>query len=69
VSSYEATADALVKRILEAFRAHPESASITDAWDLFKVPGFKCSDLEPSLAQAGWALSRAKKLYAEEAGA
>lgn len=61
--AYEATADALVKRILSTFEQHPEAANLTSAWDLFKVPGFDCSDIGPSAAQAGWAFGRAKALW------
>jgi len=63
---YEATANALVTRILETLRAHPEAAQLTDCWGLFKVPGFKCDDLAPSAFQAAWAFGKAKALFAKE---
>jgi hypothetical protein len=65
MKEYVKTADALVTRILETFEAHPEAAAITDAWGLFKVPGFNCDDIGPSLAQADWALGRARAIWRE----
>jgi len=62
---YVGTADALVERILATFKAHPEAAQLTDAWDLFKVPGFTCDDIGPSLAQADGALGKAKRIWRE----
>lgn len=61
---YTATADALVQRMLATFEAHPEAADLSSAWDLFKVPGFKCDDLQPSAFQAGWAFAHAKRAWA-----
>ena len=57
---YVATADELVNRISALIPSHPEILSIENPFDLFKVEGFKCDDLQPSLAQASWALSKAK---------
>lgn len=65
-TEYDAIANALVTRILETLKLHPEAADVTDAWALFKVPGFKCDDLAPSFAQASWALSRARRLFREQ---
>jgi hypothetical protein len=59
--NYETTADELVKRIIPVIKKHPELLNSTDAWDLFKYPEFKCEDLQPSLAQASWALEKAKQ--------
>ena len=59
--TYVATADELVARILALMPAHPEIMGMDSAWDLFKVPGFKCDDIAPSLAQASWALAAAKQ--------
>ena len=66
--TYEGTADRLVLRILETFRAHPEAAELTDPWALFTVPGFDCRDLEPSMGQAMAALAEAKLRWAEGEG-
>jgi hypothetical protein len=62
VINYESTATALVDRISALMPTHPEILRMDSAWDLFKVPGFKCDDLQPSLAQARAALSLAKHL-------
>ena len=58
---YSNTADELVRRIEALIPKHPEILSMTSAWGLFKVPGFDCSDLGPSLFQASWALAQAQK--------
>jgi hypothetical protein len=34
-----------------------------NAFDLFKVKGFNCDDLQPSLTQAGIALRKAQEQY------
>lgn len=61
--SYEAVADALTERIVALMQAHPEVADLRDPWALFKVPGFDVSDLQPSLAQASFALAKAQEKY------
>lgn len=61
--SYSATADVLVTRIMALIPTHPEIMTLSNPFDLFKVEGFECSDLEPSLAQAGFALREARKRY------
>jgi hypothetical protein len=60
---HEATARELERRILALIPDHPEILDMADSWDLFKVPGFKCSDLRPSLAQAAMALASAKNQH------
>lgn len=60
---YENVANELVNRILVLIPEHPEIMTIESPWDLFKVPGFKCDDLQPTLFQAGWALGRARQQY------
>ena len=62
-SAYEATAQALVKRITDCIPANPKILTMKDPFKLFKVPGFKCDDLEPSLAQAMAALMIAQRDY------
>ncbi len=57
---YETVAQELKRRILALIPDHPEILEMTDAWDLFKIPGFNCSDLDPSLAQADAAFVHAK---------
>jgi len=59
---YENTAGSLVNRIRELIPCHPEIMDMSDPWALFNIEGFKCDDLAPSLAQASWALQRAKHL-------
>lgn len=61
--SYNSTAEELSKRILALIPAHPELLTLDDPWKLFKVEGFKCDDLQPSLAQAAWALGDAQGKY------
>jgi hypothetical protein len=61
--AYAETANTLVDRIVALIPAHPEIMSMDDPWALFKVPGFKCNDLQPSLFQASWALSKAQQQY------
>lgn len=58
--TYEATANELSRRIEALFPAHPELLKLTDPWALFKIPGFKCDDLQPSLWQAAAALACAQ---------
>lgn len=57
---YAETANELGRRILALIPTRPEILALESAWGLFKVPGFDCSDLDPSLAQAQAALSWAK---------
>lgn len=65
MDSYEETADELANRILALIPGHLEILSISDPFELFRVEGFSCKDLEPSFAQACWSLGNAKKLYYE----
>jgi len=58
---YNSTVDELVKRIDALVDSHPEILSLDDAWGLFKIPGFKCDDLGPTLFQASWALAKVKQ--------
>ena len=61
--NYGDTAEQLTERILKLIPKQPQILDITDPWKLFKVPGFKCDDLGPSAAQAGFALEMAKRRY------
>lgn len=61
-TSYETAADELVMRIRKLIPDNPSIVDMSDPWSLFKIPGFKCDDLQPSLFQASWALQKAKKL-------
>ena len=61
--AYTATAEELTKRILALIPKHPEIMTLESPFDLFKIEGFKCDDLGPSLAQAGWALGKARQLH------
>lgn len=58
--TYESTADELVRRIAALIPTHPEILQFDSPWPLFKVPGFKCDDIGPSLAQVSWALRKAQ---------
>lgn len=61
--NYETTADELTKRILKLIPGNLKILDMDNAWDLFRVDGFKCDDIAPSLGQAMWSLEKAKKLY------
>lgn len=65
-NQYASTADRLVDRIVALIPSHPEILALESPWGLFKVDGFKCDDIGPSLAQAAWALSKAKHDYAAQ---
>ena len=65
MSQYEGTANELVNRIAALIPEHPEIMGMDSAWDLFKVDGFKCDDLMPSMFQASWALEQAKASHKE----
>ena len=56
---YEDTANELVHRIVDAVPPNT-LRDMESAWDLFRVEGFHCDDLQPSLMQATWALATAK---------
>ena len=60
MTTYEEIADELTRRIFNLAHEHPEVRTMQSAWDLFRVPGFNCDDLAPSLHQAQWALARAR---------
>jgi len=60
---YENSSNELASRILKLIPDNPSILELEDAWGLFSIPGFKCSDLAPSLFQAQWALDTAKQLY------
>jgi len=61
--TYGATADKLCERIFALFEEHPEVLEMKNCWELFKVDGFDCSDLEPTYMQAACALAKAKGLH------
>jgi hypothetical protein len=56
---YAETCDELTRRIVAL---GPQVLTLTDAWQLFKVPGFECGDLQPSMAQADGALAKAQAI-------
>lgn len=58
-AGYADTAERLVERIVAL---GPVVLTLATPWELFGVPGFACRDLGPSLAQAGFALSKAKSI-------
>ena len=60
---YEANGNELADRILGMIPDHPEILEMESACDLFTIDGFDCSDLNPSLAQAGWAFNRARQVF------
>jgi hypothetical protein len=57
--TYERTCDELTQRIVAL---GPCILELTDAWQLFKVSGFECRDLQPSMAQADGALAKAQSI-------
>ena len=62
-TAYSATADTLVCRIVDLIPSNPHILEMDSPWDLFKVEGFKCDDIGPSLFQASWSLAQAKQIY------
>lgn len=66
---YEAVCQELKARILALIPGHPEILELGSVWDLFKVPGFACDDLGPSMAQAGAALAAARAEYRRRSAA
>lgn len=60
-NTYSGIANTLKDRILLLIPDHPAILVLESAWDLFKIEGFECSDLGPSMAQAQWALGRARQ--------
>lgn len=65
---YTDTANELTQRILALIPNHPDILQLTSPFDLFRVEGFKCDDLQPSLAQADWALRTAQARAKQEQG-
>lgn len=65
IDFYESTGNILADRILKLIPEHPEILTIEGAFDMFKVEGFYCDDLQPSLGQATWAIGRACRMYKE----
>jgi hypothetical protein len=61
--SYGETAEELCRRIFRLIPANPQIMELSEPFGLFKVPGFECNDLQPSLAQASAALAKAKAMY------
>ena len=58
--SYQEVAEVLVNRIV-ALGAEV-ILPLESPFDLFRVPGFFCDDLKPTLAQATFSLARAKEV-------
>lgn len=65
-SDYESTAHELRDRIYALIPTQPQIMELTDCWGLFKVPGFNCNDLGPSMFQAQWALGAARGKWRKE---
>ena len=60
---YAWAADQLTARIVAL---GPLILTLTSPWQLFKIPGFQCcTDLEPTFAQATWALAKAQAILRE----
>lgn len=67
--NYEETANRLIERIEALVPSHPEILRLESPWDLFRIEGFECADLQPSLAQASWALTQVRSRAAQRTGA
>lgn len=63
--TYTGTAEILKDRIFALIPDHPEILEMDKSGGLFRIEGFNCGDLAPSLAQAQWALGRAKLEWEE----
>lgn len=57
---YASTAETLCDRIFVLIPENPQILYLDGPWAMFKIPGFDCDDLNPSLAQACGALGKAK---------
>jgi len=66
IGPYMTATDELTNRILKLIPDHPEIMALESPFDLFKVAGFDCKDLDPSLMQASFALSNARALYKQQ---
>ena len=60
---YRGTIATLTQRIMDLVPSHPEILHLSSAWGLFRIPGFQCDDLAPSLAQAAAALTSAQQQF------
>jgi len=54
--AYPEVVEQLVSRITALVPEHSEILKMKDPFGLFKISGFKCDDLQPSLAQGQKAL-------------
>jgi len=66
--SYNDTVNILKDRIKVLINDNPEILQIDDPWKLFDFEALVVSDLDPSLFQAQWALSRAKQEWRQTHG-
>lgn len=62
-TDYSSTANELSDRIFKLIPENPQILEMEDCWDLFNIKGFNCKDLRPSMFQASYALSNAKRKY------
>ncbi|MCK4500558.1 hypothetical protein KAU11_08670 [Candidatus Babeliales bacterium] len=60
---YHTTINELVARIEFLVPNNPQILKLESVFGLFKIDGFKCDDLNPSLAQAQGALSFVKNRH------
>lgn len=58
--TYETSCEIIYQRILVLIPQHPEIKDFKNPWDLFKVPEFQCSDLNPTYAMVAIALAKAQ---------
>jgi hypothetical protein len=63
---YQSLAEELSARIYALIPEQPAILELNDVWRLFKIPGFHCDDLGPSMFQANWALNAAKVKWFED---
>jgi hypothetical protein len=56
LSRYDGVVGTLADQIRALVPVRPEILQLEDPWGLFRVPGFDCGALNPSLEQATWAL-------------
>ncbi len=62
---YEGICNSLCDRIFALIPDNPQILGMDNPFDLHKIEGFNCRDLNPSLSQAGAALSKAIHRYKE----
>lgn len=67
LNRYDGVVGALADQIRALVPVQPQILQLEDPWGLFRVPGFNCEELNPSLEQATWALRIVQREHAMKA--